>query len=71
MSKSGKLGEVLVSGTQKQVYGFNISDNSLKWGSTAKRNPDGSFVYDDTMQKTDKKAWDLMILERIKPLTKK
>lgn len=71
MSKSGKIGEVFLSGTQKQVYGFKITDNSSKWGSNAKRNQDGSFVFDDKMKKTDKKAWEKMILERVGPLTKK
>jgi hypothetical protein len=69
MSKSGKIGKVFVSGTEKQVYGFKIPDNSSKYGSTVKRNPDGSFPYDDKMKKTNPKEWNAMIKDRVKVIT--
>lgn len=50
--------------------GQGIKDNGAKWGSYVKRNPDGSFPFDEKMKKERPSDWEKMIEERIAPLYK-
>lgn len=55
------------SGYKEQV-GQGIEDNGAKWGSHVKRNPDGSFPFDEKMKTERPSDWDQMIEERVAPL---
>jgi hypothetical protein len=48
--------------------GKGIQDNGPKWGSYVKRNPDGSFPFDERMKKERPSDWEKMIEERVAPL---
>lgn len=45
--------------------GPKIEDNGAKWGSYVKRNSDGSFPFDERMQKERPDDWMKMIRERV------
>lgn len=43
----------------------DLPDNGPKWGSYVKKNPDGSFDFDERMKRERPGDWDKMMKERM------
>lgn len=48
----------------KYVY-KQLEDNGPKWGSNVRKNPDGTFPYDEKMRREHPDKWKAMIAERM------